>query len=189
MAQHSYSDQQLNDLASSAAQGDELAVSALYQEMLPRIYRFLAFSTQDQDAAEDLTASTFLQMVKSIRKFSSKGNFRNWLYTIAKRELNHWIRDKYRLPTTPLALVSESSLIANTADSDQLDNDRFQKGLINSLESVWQQLPAQMAEVVKLRFLESKSVQEVATAIGFSPANVKVITHRAIKKIKQIVTT
>jgi len=71
----------------------------LYEKYVDVIYRFCYWQTnQNTEVAEDLTHDTFVEMARSTGKFNNEGKFKNWLYTIAKRQLAAWMRQKYNLP-------------------------------------------------------------------------------------------
>lgn len=89
-------------LAKLAAQKNEQAFIALYRKYFSPIYRFCYWQTNNRHDAEDLTQNVFIEMAKSVGKFKGEGSFKNWLYTIAKRQVNAWIKRKYQLPQEPL---------------------------------------------------------------------------------------
>ena len=62
--------------------------------------------------------------------------------------------------------------------------DRDEK--LCSVKKALLELPADYQEVVILRFFEDMSVEEVAEVVGKSEENVRVIQHRAVRKLKEI---
>lgn len=51
------------------------------------------------------------------------------------------------------------------------------------------QLPRQQADVVMLRVIGGLSVDEVAAETGLTPANVRVLCHRGLNRLRQLVAT
>src|SRR5947209_7652641 len=63
----------------------------------PVVYGYLRKqSLQDADAA-DLTQDIFLTLTSAVGRFDydpSRGSFRNWLFTVVRRKLWNWRRDR-----------------------------------------------------------------------------------------------
>ncbi len=165
-------------LATLAASGDQAAFAILYDRYVAPLYRYCYWQMNDEKTAEDLTSATFIEIAKTIKTFKGSGSFKNWAYTIAKRQIAGHLRQKYRLPTT--------GLIENIlGDSDvwlDADNTTVKKDAVARLLS---QLSDSSRQVLELRYLKNYSVLETAKALALTEANVKVLTHRALKELRQ----
>ncbi len=162
-----------------AQDGHQEAIAALYEKYVDAIYRFCYWQTnQNAEVAEDLTHDTFLEMVKSIDKFNNRGKFKNWLYTIAKRQLSAWVKQKYDLP--------KESLFDNLAQPEENIDPHQQKIAIKKLEKLLEQLTETERSIIVLRYLKNYSVKETAQELELSTSNVKVTAHRAIKKLREM---
>lgn len=167
-------DQQLLELAKN---GHAEAVSLLYRKYVDAVYRFCYWQTnQRAELAEDLTQDTFVEMVKSLSTWRGQGSFRNWLYTIAKRQIARWLRKQYQLPTTPL--------FDQLPQPEELIDPQHQQRRLNQVSQLLESLPETESQVLQLRYLNNYSVAEVAKKLELSVSNVKVIAHRALKKLK-----
>lgn len=169
-------DQQLISLAQD---GNQEAFGALYEKYVDAIYRFCYWqSNRNPEVAEDLTHDTFVEMTKSIAKFNNHGSFKNWLYTIAKRQLSAWLRQKYDLPKVPL--------FDNIAQPEDSIDPEQQQRAIKQVTNLLGQLSATERSVIVLRYLKNYSIKDTAQDLQLSVSNVKVIAHRAIKKLKKM---
>jgi RNA polymerase sigma-70 factor (ECF subfamily) len=160
-----------------AKAGQSEAIGELYDRYFEALYRFFYWQTNRQeDDARDLTQDTFLSMVKSVKHFEARSSFRNWLYAIAKHKLNDWLKQKYQLPTQPLfeTLADESDWI------DPADQEKK----VRLLELLLKQLGEQEKQVIELRYFRNFSVKETAKKLSLSESHVKVISHRALKRLK-----
>lgn len=157
---------------------DQELVAFYYQKYVDAIYRFCYWQTNQSADAEDLTSDIMLDMAKGFKNFKGESSFKNWLYAIAKNHLNHWLRRKYELP-----LISLDESIAEA--HDWIDPDR-QEGNRRRLASLFQKLSLREQKLLTLRYLKGYSVTETAKALKLTEANVKVLTHRAIKKLQKV---
>jgi len=150
-----------------------------YEQYGEAIYRFLYWQTKDQALSQDLTASTFEKAWKA-RKSFAEGSAKAWFYRIARNLLtDHWRKSR------PVSLDDVPGL------SDQLegpgidyDYDREQEQL--ALGRALDQLPDRLRAVTTLRFIEGLSAREVAEILGTTEGNVRVLQHRALKQLKQL---
>ena len=160
----------------AARSGDWAALEALYEYFFEPLYRFCYWQCQDQAIAEDLTSETMTEMVKNIHNYSSKGSFKNWLYTIAKRRAFRWLRRKYaevQIDTSSWNIPDKSCLI-------EPENEACRQKYVKELLSV---LSDQQRAILELRYLDKLSVREVATKLSLTENQVKVYTVRAKKKV------
>lgn len=165
-----------------AVAGQSEAVGQLYDQYFDAIYRFFYWQTNRQkQESEDLTHDTFIEMAKSLKRFKHRSSFKNWLYAIAKNRLKHWLRHKYQAASQPLF---ES--ISDT--SDWIDEEEQTKK-INMIQNILKNLSDLEREIIEYRHLKNYSVAETAAVMNLTPANVKVMTHRAIKKLQNLVVT
>lgn len=167
------------DLIKHAQDGNTTALAQLYDRYVDAIYRFCFWQTgRAKEVAEDLTQDVFLEMTKSIHKFKYKGSFKNWLYTIAKRKVTAWVREKYNLPQLPLFDTVQAA-------EDWIDPAEQEKKKIQA-EKLLSLLEKTEEQVIRLRYLKTLSVRETASELSITETNVKVITHRALNKLKEL---
>jgi RNA polymerase sigma-70 factor (ECF subfamily) len=160
-------------LVAEVRSGDEQALEALYRRYVTAIYRFIQAQVRSAPDAEDLTSETFANMLRGIRDFRGDASFKNWLYQIARNAVrNHRRSGSYRL-VVPLggdvAVRSESEPTANP--------DALERAL-----QVLRPLPPRYRRILELRFLEGRSIEDSAQAMGITETNAKVLQHRALKK-------
>jgi len=166
-----------SELVQQAQAGDAAAVGELYERYINQLYRFFYWQTNNhRQVAEDLTHDTFIEAAQSLPSFQARSSFKNWLYAIAKRQLNKWLRRKYQAP--------ELALFATLADTPDWIDPISQERQINQLEKLLAQLSERESAVLRCRYLRNLSVIETAQQLKLSPANVKVISHRSIRKLR-----
>ena len=165
-------------LVKQAQKGSLSAYQTLYMRHLDAIYRYFFFQTKDKFLAEDLGQEVFIKIWKSIDKYDeNKGAFTSWMYRIAHNLLVDYYRGKK-------TLTLKEGLEASYSEDwlEKLDHSEKIQNVKKALENV----SADYKEVIILRFFEDLSVEEVSQIIDKSEENVRVIQHRAIRKLKEI---
>jgi len=161
--------------------GEAEAFGRLYDYYLPAIYRFILLKVAQREEAEDLTHQVFLKAWQNISDFSVKGfPFSSWLYRIARNLVIDHYRKIKPVINIDEKLVSEK-LIFRPALSE-LDDKQDVSRIMTALK----QLQEIEQDVVIMRFIEDLSIKEISTTINKSEGAIKLIQHRAIKKIKII---
>jgi RNA polymerase sigma-70 factor (ECF subfamily) len=74
------------------------------------------------------------------------------------------------------------------ASSPAAEDDYLAESAIDRAIAVVRQLPPDMADVVMLRIVNDLPVATVAEITGQSEANVRVLAHRGLKKLAELVT-
>ncbi len=173
---------EVEELLALARQGDEHAISRLYQLHNGRLLRVLR--AEVGDAAEDVSQQTWLEVMRVLRRFEGdERGFRALLYTIARRRTADHRRTQRRKPAAPtppetLAAVLDRSGASETDPLAALGAD-------DAVRAVVAILGAEQAEVVLLRVVADLSVDEVAAIVGRSAGAVRVQQHRAMRRLAE----
>lgn len=162
-----------------ARAGDERAFAALYRELNSRLLRY--FAARAASAAEDLAAETWLAVAKGIRTFEGgERDFRAWFFTIAHRRLVQHRRDAGRRPSTPVS----AGLFVTRPAPDSPESEVVALGdAAAAARLLSDSLPPDQATVVLLRVLGDLSVEEVAGVLGKRRGTVRVLQHRALRRL------
>ncbi|PYX97837.1 MAG: RNA polymerase subunit sigma-70 [Acidobacteria bacterium] len=155
-----------------AAQRDPLRFAELYESNFERVYAFVAYRVRDREEAQDLTAEIFHQALASIQRFEWQGKpFAAWLLGIAARVLaDRWERLGKRLEV-PGDEVEEAAIAAVVEQRAML----FQ--LVEAL-------PADQRQVIIRRFVDQRSIREIAQELGRSEGAVKQLQFRALQTLR-----
>ena len=151
---------------------DEARFRAWYDEVLPRVYRYLAARCGGDDAlAEELTQQTFVEAVRHADRFDGRSDVVTWLCAIARHRLvDHW-RRRGRDDRRHLRLVDEHRMRADAPWHGSEARD--------AVESAVAQLPADQRMALLFRYLDGLSVREVAAVIGRSEKATESLLARA----------
>lgn len=157
----------LDETVKLASEGDQFAFVKLWQFFYPRLIKFLYSLTRD---AEDVCSETWIKIAAAIKTFKGDGKaFVNWIYTIARNlAIDHLRAQNRRGPTEE---VRETDWVT----VDQKPSD---------VTDLMRNLKSEEAEIVSLRVIAELDVPSIASITGKSEANVRVITHRALNKLR-----
>jgi RNA polymerase sigma-70 factor (ECF subfamily) len=166
----------------AAAQcGAEWAFAVLYRELNPSVLRFLA--AQAPSVGEDLAAETWLGAARGLGSFSGgESAFRGWMFTIARRRLiEHWRANGARrsTPVTPESLANR--MAPDDTEADVLAAMSAQE----AAAVVAATLTPDQADVILLRMLAGLDVDEVAAILGKRPGTVRVLQHKALRRLAE----
>ena len=155
------------------AQRDASRFAALYERYFDRVYAFVVSRLHDRDAAEDLTSQTFHRALENLPKFEWRGvPFSAWLLRIAANAMADRWASAGREQGHPSPEPSE------TIDTDAIENRARLFGLVRKL-------PPEQRRVVLLRFVEQRSIREIATALQKTEGAVKQLQFRALQSLRE----
>jgi RNA polymerase sigma-70 factor (ECF subfamily) len=158
--------------------------SDLYRAHLRDVYSYAYYRVGDHHDAEDLTEQTFLQAYRHFERAQQESNgrpLRPWLIRIAHNLAANLYRDRSRKPATP---IDESSNLTTLHTTEQLVEGRDE--LSRVLAGV-QRLPDDRREALIMRFALGMDNREIARAMDRSDGATKVLIHRAIKQLEELV--
>src|ERR1041385_1987084 len=133
-----------------AAQKDTRRFAELYDTNFDRVYAFIARRVPDRMEAEDLTSEVFQHALANLAKFEWRGvPFAVWLYRIAANAIADRWRKASKQNADPL--------------SDDLDQSHWpdieRRAILFQLVDT---LPDDQRSVVLKRFVQEKSIREIA---------------------------
>ena len=172
-------DEELKKILKQAQSGDSEAFGLIYEHFSDKIYRFIYFRVGSKETAEDVLSDSFVKAWQKINQINSPEALSGWLYQIARNN----IIDYYRIRKETISLDEVSDTLQDLASPiDSLNANFQQKRILNVLG----QLTPDEQEVIKYRFFEDLSNEEIGYVMGKTTGSIRVIQHRAITKLKEL---
>lgn len=160
-----------------AAQKDPACFAELYEGNFERVYAYVARRVGDRGETEDLTSAVFHHALANLHRFEWRGiPFAAWLFRIAA----NLISDRWQRTGREQAAAGSSeaeSVPAKVAEMEEVERRATLFRLVDTL-------PAEQRQVVVLRFVEQKSIKEVAREIRRTEGAVKQLQFRAISTLR-----
>jgi RNA polymerase sigma-70 factor (ECF subfamily) len=167
-----------------AQQGDPDAIGALYDQHYPAVLRYFRSRVSGQEAAEDLTADVFKQMVAALPQYRALGlPFRAWLFRIAHNRLV----DHYRKESSQVSVRLEAVEHQTLAGEDPALVAEQRLTLEHAIRALAELEPGQR-DVLSLRFLSGLSLRDTALALGKTEDAVKALQRRGLAALRLAVT-
>ena len=161
----------------------DAAFTELYKAHLRDVYSYAYYRVGNHHDAEDLTEQTFLQAYRHLERAIAESDgrpLRPWLIRIAHNLAANLYRDRSRKPQTHL---DDSDSLRATHTTEDLVEDRDELSRI--LESI-KELPDDRREALIMRFALGMDNREIARAMGKTDGATKVLLHRAIKQLEEM---
>jgi RNA polymerase sigma-70 factor (ECF subfamily) len=167
-------DDEFRHVVTAAQAGQRAAVASLYREYNPMLVRFL--QAQIPATGEDLAHETWLEAAVGMAHFKGDERaFRRWLLSLARAQVIQHAGS----PEPPTAPVDPLRLAA-MAERQPPEDVRVADAAVAQLLAG---LPPDHAEVLLLRIVGGLSAEETGVLIGKSPGAVRVIQHRALRRV------
>ena len=160
--------------------------SELYRAHLRDVYSYSYYRVGNHHDAEDLTEQTFLQAYRHYERALSESDgrpLRPWLIRIAHNLAANHYRDRARKPQAPL--TDDDSLRTLHTTEDLVEGRDELKRILDAITD----LPDDRREALIMRFALGMDNREIARAMGRTDGATKVLLHRAIKQLEELVTT
>ena len=158
-----------------AAQQDPARFAELYEINFERVYAYVVRRVRDRAEAEDVTAEVFHQALANLKRFEWRGiPFAAWLFRIAA----NLISDRWQRSGREIA--DEEQIEAAQVSPAEIEEVERRATLFRLVDT----LPAEQKHVVVLRFVEQKSIKEVARQIRKTEGAVKQLQFRALSNLR-----
>ena len=143
-----------------------------------------------EDWADDVVQETFLCLLKWLRTYDSRFNFRTWLWTVLLNQCTRHAQKQARQAATPL----DGSIVQNgsaapagfLASCDESPIDALlaseSRGNLHSLLS---RLPTGQADALRLRFFGGLKFQEIAAAMDCSLTTAKTRVKQGLLQLSE----
>jgi RNA polymerase sigma-70 factor, ECF subfamily len=161
-----------------AAQADPSKFDALYELHFERIYFFIVSRVRDRSTAEDLTSETFHKALANLASYEWRGTpFSAWLYRIASNAIvDHYKRSNREQQIDEL----ENPLAQPELASHDIE---FIERHVHFFRLV-DQLPEVQRRVVLERFVEDRSIKEIAQRLSKTEGAIKQLQFRALQSLR-----
>jgi RNA polymerase sigma factor (sigma-70 family) len=145
------------------------------------LFGFFYGMNKDAELSEDLVQNVFYRILKYRYLFRGEGDFRTWMFHIA-RNVNHdnFRKDKLRRKD-PIENWQDRSGTEDNRLSEYKKDDE-----LNLLSMAMEKLPHDKREVLLLSKYQDKKYKEIGEILGCSEGAVKVKVFRALQELKAV---
>ncbi|CAG5069187.1 ECF RNA polymerase sigma factor SigW [Dyadobacter sp. CECT 9623] len=169
-----------NSLMLRVKAGDLDKMGLLFERYNRPLFAFFYHMTHKADASEDLVQNVFYRMLKYKHTFTGEGEFRSWMYYLARNVLNDSVKQKKGLNHADINDYADSlggGILADEGFEKQQDKDMLHQAMGG--------LSAEHREVLILSRFQELKYDEIAKVLNINEGTVKVRVHRALGELKK----
>ena len=155
----------------AAAQADPERFLELYDRYFHRVWAYVIRRSRNRAQAEDVTSEVFRRALEKLGGYAWRGApFFAWLLRIAANILaDHWQKTGKESGDPP-------------PETAGLDVDLEQRAMLFQLID---RLPEAQRRVIELKYMEDRSLLEIASALGKTEGAVKQLQRRALEHLRE----
>ena len=169
-----------NALMLKVKDGDFDKMGLLFERYHRQLFGFLFQMTRQREASEDMVQNVFYRMLKYRKGFTGHGEFKIWMFHLARNVLSdHFHKNKRAKTIEDLSHVHE-----HIAGDESVDGQLEKAQQMKILEKALETLNEENRELLLLCRYQELKYSEVAQILNISEGNVKVRVHRALTQLK-----
>jgi RNA polymerase sigma-70 factor (ECF subfamily) len=162
--------------------GDLDKMALLFHRYHRPLYGFLFHMIRQKEASEDMLQNVFYRMLRSRHTFTGEGDFKTWMYYIARNVIKDHVKKTSRDPGS-----YDMSELAERIGADVRTDEQVERKLeIKALHRALECLGSDSREVLILSRFQELRHEEIARVLDISVGAVKVRVHRAINQLKEL---
>ena len=170
-----------NALMLKVKEGDLDKLGLLFERYKKPLFGFFYGLNKDGELCEDLVQNVFLRILKYRYLFRGEGEFRTWLFHIARNvSHDHYRKNKHNLKDSLENWQEHLSTSENRATEIQQNEE------LQLLAEAMDRLPADKREILLLSKFQDKKYKEIGEILGCSEGAVKVKVFRALQDLKEV---
>ena len=160
--------------------GDLDKLGLLFERHHRALFGFLFHMTEQRELSEDMVQNVFYRVLKYRHTFRGDGEFRTWMYHMARNVMNDHGRAIKRTVKHQDVSEMEDTISGGFAADESLQKKQDLAMLQNALS----QLNEESREILILSKFQELKYNEIAQIMEITEGAVKVRVHRAISQLK-----
>jgi len=153
-------------------------VLAVLQQYEAPLVRFARRLVGDEHAARDVVQHAFLRLCDQ-RPAELEGHVAQWLFAVCRNKAVDWLRSRQRAGAT-----GDCELPACPSREPDPAAVAERRDLLEQIGRLIAELPAGQREAITL-WAEGLAYREIAAVLQTTEGNVRVLVHRALKRLRQ----
>jgi RNA polymerase sigma-70 factor (ECF subfamily) len=168
-------------LIKQIAEGNKLAMRALFARHQVRVYRFALRIVRDSALAEDVVSEVFIDAWQHAGRYEGRSTVSTWLLGITRHKA---LTAANRRPTE--SIDSETAMnVADPANSPEAELGQKDTGTV--IRRCLAALSPEHAEMIDLVYYQEKSIKEIAEVLDIPENTVKTRMFYARKRLAALV--
>ena len=168
----------LDALVERAVRGDVEAFRGIYDQLAPRLHRFVLVRVRERADSDDLVQRIFLKMIEALPRYEQRGTpFAAWAFRLARNTVIDFERTRH--PHTPLDDIADTpTQDAGPVELAELEADRA------AVRAALTTLTADQQDVITYRFFAGLSPAEIGALMGRREGSIRALQFRALESLR-----
>lgn len=162
--------------------GDLDKMGLLFERYHKALHGFLYHMTNHRESSEDMVQLVFYRMLKYRHTFKGDGEFKSWMYHLARNVLKDYIKKNKKTIDHFDVVEFEERITGGTLADEGIHKEQD----INVLQKALATLSPENKEVLILSKFQELKYSEIAKVMDTTESAVKVRIHRAMNQLKEI---
>jgi len=145
------------------------------------VYNFILKKSKDDFLSEEITIQSFSKAFEKIHLFNEQYKFKTWIVSIAKNQLNDYLKKK-KIRFENIENIKSESLKNNFNPEEELIN----KERYNYVNEKIDELKPMYKEIIKLKYIEDLSINQISEKLNQPVNTIKIKIYRAKRILNQI---
>jgi RNA polymerase sigma-70 factor (ECF subfamily) len=183
------------ELIASMLRGNEAAFRQFFDGYFPRLYRFAVPRVGgDVDAAKEVVQATLVKAIRSLKTYRGEAALFSWLCQICRRQIVDYLR-AHRRHSDRLVLVEDSDemrAVLESIEAPASDEPAYGYSAEETrrlVQTVLDRLPERYGDVLEWKYIEGRSVEEIAAALGVGQTAAQSLLARARVAFREALET
>ncbi|MBP9690585.1 RNA polymerase sigma factor [Candidatus Woesebacteria bacterium] len=165
--------------------GDNKALRTVYSLYRRELLSFVSGRISDKHFAEELSQDILMNFLESLRDFRHQSSLKTFLFSIARNKIIDYIRKK---KVKQLFFSHMPAFMVEGLISVVMDDELERKDLQLKLEKTFDSMPHDYQLVLRLKYIDDKSVTEIAEVLKRTFKSTESLLFRARKSFIEIYT-
>jgi RNA polymerase sigma-70 factor (ECF subfamily) len=171
-------------LLTSAAAGNKVAFSRLYERYERRVFNYVRGLVKQPALAEDVTIEAMIAIWDGARRFGGASRVSTWIFGIARHKAIDALRKRgNRLEAAPMP----SDIELASEDDPELDVERIDDA--SAMAAAIARLSSEHQEILRLAFFEDLPYGDIAKLLDIPDNTVKTRVYYAKRQLKRHLAT
>lgn len=166
-----------------AKEGDQKAMAFLLERYRKSLMSMILKMVRNLDDAEDLTIEVFEKAFRNLHRFDAKFAFSTWLFKIGTNHTIDFLRQRKLKTFSIHSPISDGRGDSFTVDVPSRDQDPaeilLRKQSHENLRDIVSQLPAMYQTLVRMKYFDELSLEEIQKEIDIPLNTIKIRLFRA----------
>jgi len=170
-----------NEIRFGVKKEDEKILAQLYAEVYPKVEQMLLKNGGKTDDAKDIFQEAFVVLIENLRENKFKGDSKvsTYLFSISKYK---WYNLNKKNKNVSLDLMKESK---NWEASEEIIESSYDEKTLTKLKVAMSELSEECRKLLVENYYLNKDMKELAEAMDYSYAFIRVKKNRCMNTLKK----